>query len=123
MYGAVARSPALPTRGGLAWASLVSNAARLESARRTPQRSVFKGNRRDLINLGAMQPSADLLPDRLIRRCFEHVMRVHGSGALGYGPGEGLARLRPLDVPDPGQPVRPARPAQCSLAPGQHQRE
>lgn len=119
--GAVAQLPALPTRGGLQWASLVSNAARLESARRTPQRSVFKGNRRDLINLGAMQPSADLLPDRLIRRCFEHVMRVHGSRALGYAPVEGLARLRQLIVADLARQGVPAHADDVFITTGSQQ--
>ncbi|MES1205069.1 MAG: PLP-dependent aminotransferase family protein, partial [Pseudomonadota bacterium] len=81
----------------------------------------WKGNGRDVVNLGAMQPSADLLPDRLIRRCFEHVARVQGAGALGYAPIEGLARLRRLIVEDLARQGVPAHADDVLITTGSQQ--
>jgi DNA-binding transcriptional MocR family regulator len=41
-----------------------------------------------------MQPSPDLLPTELLRRCLEHVMKTRGAKLLGYAPRDGLPRLR-----------------------------
>ena len=48
------------------------------------------------MNLTRMQPSPDLLPADLLRRCADHVLRAEGSAALGYAPPDGLPRLRAL---------------------------
>src|SRR5579859_4420911 len=94
----LAKVPA-PTEGGLPWGSLVSIQARADSLRRAER---FRGGvvGRDVVNLTRMQPSPELLPDRLMRRCFDHVLRTMGSRALGYGPPEGLPALRELVVED-----------------------
>ena len=82
-----------PISGGLQWSSLVSRVAgegpqrRLDRLRRAP---VSPGT----INLTRMQPSADLLPDELFRRCVDHTLRTRGTAALGYAPREGEWRLR-----------------------------
>ena len=79
--------------GSLQWSSLISRVAgdgpqrRLDRLRRAPVGA-------DSINLTRMQPSADLLPDALFRRCMDHVLRTRGASALGYAPREGEYRLR-----------------------------
>src|SRR5262249_54520629 len=95
------RPPAMgeASGGGMPWASLVSSQAENESLR-LAQRFLRPVPSRDVVNLTRMQPSPDLLPDRLIRRCFDHVLRTLGPRALGYGPPEGLACLRELVVAD-----------------------
>lgn len=101
-------APAKPA-GAMPWASLLSTASDAEALRRldrfgrTPQG-------RDVVNLTRMQPSADLLPADLIRRCAEHVLRTEGAKALAYAPPEGLPRLRALvaqDLANTGVPVTP----------------
>ncbi|MEZ4296256.1 MAG: PLP-dependent aminotransferase family protein [Polyangiaceae bacterium] len=85
----------LPQTGSLPWASLLSSAADAEPLRRT-QRFGGRQAGRDLVNLTNMQPSPDLIPDDLLRRCAEHVLRTEGAKALAYAPPEGLPRLRAL---------------------------
>ncbi len=84
---------AAPPTGGKPWASLVSDAASHESLRRGDRYARVQAGR-DVVNLTRMQPSADLLPDELLRRCADHVMRRMGARALSYAPAEGLLRLR-----------------------------
>jgi DNA-binding transcriptional MocR family regulator len=48
----------------------------------------------DVMNLSRMQPSPDLLPDDLMRRCLDHVLRTHGGKVLSYAARDGLPRLR-----------------------------
>lgn len=86
-------SPAEPTASGIPWASLLARAAEAEPlsrfdriARQTPARS--------MINLTRMQPSSDLLPVDLFRRCLSHVLSSMGTRALGYAPREGVPALR-----------------------------
>lgn len=90
------RTPALDIPAaapGMPWASLVSRAVEAEPllrfdrlSRRIPGRAA--------INLNRMQPSSDLLPVKLFRRCLSHVFEQHGARALGYAPREGVHRLR-----------------------------
>jgi DNA-binding transcriptional MocR family regulator len=85
---------AAPGSGRLPWSTLLSRAATAEALLRHDRLSRGLAGGLDLINLTRMQPSMDLLPDDLLRRCLEHVLRTVGPRALGYGSREGLPRLR-----------------------------
>src|SRR6185295_7985262 len=113
-------SMAEPTEGGMPWASLVSSQVKAESLRRA-QRFNRPVASRDVVNLTRMQPSNDLLPDRLIRRCFDHVLRTLGPRALGYGPPEGLANLRELVVADLARQGVPAHVDDVIITTGSQQ--
>lgn len=94
-------APSAPARpsGALPWASLLSNVAEAEPLRRA-QRFGRTAAGRDVVNLTNMQPSPDLVPSELLRRCADHVLRAEGSRALAYAPPEGLPRLRALVAQD-----------------------
>ena len=92
------RSISAPRRG-LPWSSLVSNVVSVESLGRSDRLSRF-ATPLGAINLGRMQPSTDLLPADLLRRCVDHVLRTMTGRALGYAPREGLPRLRSLIAED-----------------------
>jgi len=109
-----------PTEGGMPWASLVSSQVKTESLRRA-QRFMRPVASRDVVNLTRMQPSNDLLPDRLIRRCFDHVLRTLGPRALGYGPPEGLTNLRELVVADLARQGVPAHVDDVIITTGSQQ--
>ena len=96
----VAQAPEVPVRGSLPWASLTSNAVAVEPLGRQDRisRSGTPGSK--VIALSRMQPSEDLMPHELLRRCLDHVLRTTGSKALGYTPREGLPRLRELIAED-----------------------
>jgi GntR family transcriptional regulator/MocR family aminotransferase len=111
---------AVPSEGGLPWASLVSTPAKAESLRRGA-RFLHGVAGRDVVNLTRMQPSPDLLPDRLIRRCFDHVLHTLGARALGYGPVEGLASLRELVVADLARQGVPAHADDVVITTGSQQ--
>jgi DNA-binding transcriptional MocR family regulator len=104
----------------LPWASLVSRSSKLESLRRARRfQNVVPG--RDVVNLTRMQPSPDLIPDRRLRHCFEHVFRQKGADALGYAPAEGLPRLRELIVEDLARQGVPARADDVVITSGSQQ--
>ena len=93
--------------GSMPWASLLSSVAAAEPLRRVERFARAAG--RDLVNLSRMQPSADLLPAELLRRCTDHVLRTEGARALGYSSVDGLPRLRELIAKDlalSGVPVK-----------------
>lgn len=103
-----ANAPARPA-GAMPWASLLSSVADAEPLRRA-DRYGRTPTGRDVVNLTRMQPSADLLPADLLRRCADHVLRTEGAKALAYAPPEGLPRLRALvaqDLANTGVPVGP----------------
>jgi len=83
--------------GQLPWSALVARAPLAEPLSRVErlQRSVSAMST-DAVNLARMEPSPDQIPDELLRRCAEHVLRTQGGRALGYSPREGLPRLRGL---------------------------
>ena len=85
-------------RGALPWASLASHALQAEPLGRSERLAASGGA--GVISLARMQPSADLLPDDLFRRCMDHVLRTQRHKALGYGPREGVPRLRALVAED-----------------------
>lgn len=89
-------------RNEIPWRSIVSNAATSEFLVRHEriQQRIIPGEH---INLTRMQPSADLLPHDLLRRCLDHVLRQLGGKALGYAPADGLPRLRKQIAEDLGE--------------------
>lgn len=94
---ALAKSPMPkpPAPAGLPWNSLVSRVSDAEPLSRLDRLARSYQNH-DTINLAAMYPSADLLPDAPLRRCIDHVLRTDSATALGYAPRSGLPRLRDL---------------------------
>jgi 2-aminoadipate transaminase len=81
------------TAGSMPWTSLLSRAARAETLGRA-ERYSRRAEGRSAINLARLQPSSDLLPDDLLRRCLDRVFKEHGSRLLAYAPPEGVLRLR-----------------------------
>lgn len=75
------------------WSSLLARAARPEVLARA-ERWARRVDRRDVINLARMQPSDDLIPAELMRRCLARVTAEHGPRAMSYPPPEGVPRLR-----------------------------
>jgi GntR family transcriptional regulator/MocR family aminotransferase len=113
-------SLAEPSEGGMPWSSLVSSQVKADSLRRA-QRLMRQVATRDVVNLTRMQPSPDLLPDRLLRRCFDHVLRTLGPRALGYGPAEGITSLRELVVADLARQGVPAHVDDVIITTGSQQ--
>ena len=110
------RSPGwLRPKGACSWQSLVASPAKLETLRRAQRFNRSAG--RDVINLTQMQPSADLLPDRLVRRCIDHVMQTQGSRALGYATPEGLRRCASSSSPISRGKAFPRTPTTFSSPP------
>lgn len=82
-----------PPQAAMPWASLVARAARPETLGRA-ERYARRIDGRDVVNLARMQPSDDLLPSDLMRRCLSRVLAEQGAKAMSYAPPEGIARLR-----------------------------
>ena len=79
--------------GGIAWESLFSRSSGAESLCRA-ERFALELASRHTIHLSRMEPSADLLPEQLFRRCIDHVLNTLGARALGYAPRAGVPQLR-----------------------------
>lgn len=109
-----------PSRGSLPWASLLSSAteaepiARIERYRRS---SLPSG----AVNLTRMQPSPELLPHAMLRRCLDHVLRTLGPRALGYAPREGVLALREQLARELASRGVPARPDDVLVTTGSQQ--
>ncbi|HKA87253.1 MAG TPA: PLP-dependent aminotransferase family protein [Haliangiales bacterium] len=96
-------APGGQARGELSFASLFSRNATAESLGRMDRltRALRPGQQTgDAINMNRMQPSPDLIPDELIRRCVEHVLRTQGARILGYADRPGVPKLRALIARD-----------------------
>src|SRR5437667_460681 len=72
-------------------------------------------------HLARMQPSPDLLPSDLFRRCIEHILATQGPKALGYAPRDGLPRLRGLIAVDLQRQGIPARAEDVLVTTGSQQ--
>jgi 2-aminoadipate transaminase len=99
---------AAPESADLPWATLLSRAAQSEVLGRAA-RYARRPDHKDVINLARMQPSADLVPDELLRRCVDRAFSEHGASSMSYGTPEGLPRLREqiaLDLVARGVPAR-----------------
>ncbi|HZN92934.1 MAG TPA: PLP-dependent aminotransferase family protein [Myxococcales bacterium] len=114
------RPGAAPPRAGLPWGSLVSGAATSEALVRS-ERLGRTVSSLDAINLQRMQPAAELMPHRLLRRCMDHVMQRQASRALGYSPREGLPRLRELVAQDLARQGIPAAADDLIITTGSQQ--
>jgi len=68
-----------------------------------------------------MVPADDLIPDDLLRRCLDHVLRTQGSRALTYAPLEGLPSLRELIVADLARQGVPAHADDLLITTGSQQ--
>jgi GntR family transcriptional regulator/MocR family aminotransferase len=89
----------LPSAEALPWSSLISSAMMVEPLGRSER--IARGlHLEGAINLNRLQPSIDLLPHELLRRCLDHVLRTAKARALEYTPREGLPRLRSLVAED-----------------------
>jgi len=96
-------------RREMPWTSLLSRAARSDAVQRRENKPRIAA-RPGLINLARMQPSAELIPEALLRRCVSRAMTEHGASALLYAPAEGTPRLREQiarDLVARGVPVQP----------------
>lgn len=115
-----AKGAAAAERGALPWPSLVSHALRAEPLGRS-ERLALGGLPANAITLARMQPSADLLPRDLFRRCMDHALRTQGTRALGYGPREGVPRLRALVAEDLARQGIPATADDVVITTGSQQ--
>lgn len=115
--------PKTPERAGLPWAELTSRAALLEPLQRFERLAWRRtaGDGAPPINLTRIQPSSDLLPDELLRRCVEHVLRTGGARLLGYAPREGTLRLREQITADLARQGVPAHPDDIVVTAGVQQ--
>jgi 2-aminoadipate transaminase len=102
------------------WSSLVSERAKAEPFERFRRigRQVARG---EFVNLTRMQPSPDLIPDDLFRRCLDHVLKSHGARAMGYAPDEGVPRLRERIAEDLVRQGVPARTEDVLVTTGSQQ--
>jgi GntR family transcriptional regulator/MocR family aminotransferase len=102
------------------WSSLVSERAKSEPFERFRRigRQVARG---EFVNLTRMQPSPDLVPDDLFRRCLDHVLKTHGARAMGYAPDEGVPRLRERIAEDLVRQGVPARAEDVLVTTGSQQ--
>ena len=107
-------TPALP------WSALLSTAAQAEPLGRFDRLGRATAGR-DVVNLSRMQPPNELLPDDLLRRCVDHVLRTEGARALGYAPRDGMPRLRGLIARDLERQGVPASPDDLLITTGSQQ--
>jgi GntR family transcriptional regulator/MocR family aminotransferase len=118
---AESKTPAPPRpSGAMPWTSLLSNVADTEPLRRLERFGRAPAGR-DVVNLTRMQPSPDMVPVDLLRRCVDHVLRSEGARALAYAPPEGLLRLRTLVAADLGISGVPATPDDVLITTGSQQ--
>jgi DNA-binding transcriptional MocR family regulator len=117
------RSPgAVAAEGALPWNSLLAHAVTVEPLSRVErlQRSVGPMST-DAINLSRLEPDPDQIPDELIRRCTDHVLRSLGSKALRYAARDGLPRLRGLISEDLARKGVPAPADEIVVTSGSQQ--
>lgn len=114
------RAPVLDAGPGLPWASLVSSRVRAEPFDRI-RRLARAAAPLEHVNLTRLQPGLDLLPEALFHRCLEHVLRIHGGRALGYGPHEGVPALRTEIAKDLSRRGVPAREEDVVVTSGSQQ--
>ncbi len=111
-----------PGGAGLPWASLIARTSLGELLTRADrlQRSLPPMST-DTINLSRLEPDATMIPDELIRRCTEHVMRTQGGKVLRYAARDGIPRLRALIAEDLSAKGVPARAEDIVITSGSQQ--
>lgn len=112
--------PRTPEAQPMPWTSLVARAARPEVLGRA-ERWARRVDGRDVVNLARMQPSEDLLPAELMRRCMARVLAEHGSRAMSYAPPEGVPRLREQIAQELSSRGVPATPEDVLITSGSQQ--
>ncbi len=119
---AAAPAPAPAPGGAMPWTTLLARTAFAEPLSRIErlQRSLPPMST-DIINLARLEPPADLIPDELIRRCSEHVLRTQGGKVLRYSAREGLLRLRALLAADLARQGVPATAEDIVITSGSQQ--
>lgn len=117
----IRHAPTEVKTAGIAWSALVSRAAANEPLGRADRLARFASAGPDVVDLTRMQPSTDLLPEDLLRRCLDHVLRNQGARALAYCPRDGLPRLRALISEDLGRQGVPASPDDIIVTTGSQQ--
>jgi DNA-binding transcriptional MocR family regulator len=112
----------VPEAQPLPWASLLARSVFAEPLSRVErlQRSMAPMST-DAINLARLEPGADLIPDELIRRCAEHVLRTAGGKVLRYSARDGLPRLRGLIAEDLARQGVPAAAEDIVVTSGSQQ--
>jgi 2-aminoadipate transaminase len=115
---APARAPA--ASGAMPWSSLLARTAVAEPLGRFG-RLAARPSDKTAVNLTRMQPSADLLPHELLRRCIDHVLRTKGADTLSYAPADGLPRLRGLIAEDLARQGVPATAEDIVVTTGSQQ--
>jgi GntR family transcriptional regulator/MocR family aminotransferase len=115
-------APPGPPREGrpIAWELLLSSGPRSEPLRSLEHFSAG-GAARDQVNLSRMEPASELLPVELFQRCLDHSLRSLGPRALGYGPREGVPRLRRLLAEDLRRRGLQAEPEEILVTTGSQQ--
>jgi GntR family transcriptional regulator/MocR family aminotransferase len=106
-------------RAALPWSALLSRAARTEAIERAVHRAPTE--HKSAINLAHTQPSADLIPDELLRRCIAHALSGHALSTLSYAPPEGTLRLREQIAKDLVARGVPARAEEVIVTSGSQQ--
>jgi DNA-binding transcriptional MocR family regulator len=102
------------------WTRLLARGVRAEVIERA-ERHVRASGHRDLINLARLQPSPDLIPEQLLRRCIAHVLAHDGAAALSYAPREGSLRARQVLARDLAARGVPARAEDVLITSGSQQ--
>lgn len=115
------QTAATPSRRSLPWDSLLSRASNVEPLGRVDRMGRIARGPNDPIHLARLQPSPDLLPDALFKRCLDHVFRTQGSKALEYAPRDGLPRLRGLIAEDLARQGVPASAEDVLVTSGSQQ--
>lgn len=106
----------------LPWRSLLSRAAEGRQLGGLDRLEIAPGSEpTDLINLARAEPSADLLPHELFRRCLDYALRTLGPRALSAAPREGLHRLRGILAEDLRQKGVPASAESILITGGSRQ--
>lgn len=109
-----------PEADAMPWSSLLASAARLETLGRADRygRAVHG---REVVNLSRMQPSEDLIPHALMRRCIERVLRARRGRAMTYAPPEGTLGLREQIAKEVSSRGVPATPEDVLVTSGSQQ--
>ena len=106
-----------PKEGTMPWSMLVSAAARSEIVSRKAPVPLTSS----VIDLYRMQPSDDLLPHEMFRRCVDYTLRTRKAEAMRYAPAEGLLRLREAIVEDLARQGVPATAEDIVVTSGSQQ--
>ena len=109
------------TRRSLPWDAILSRASNVEPLGRVDLMARIPRGPNEAIQCSRLQPSPDLLPDALFKRCLDHVFRTQGPKALEYAPRDGVPRLRGLVADDLSRHGVPASAEDILITSGSQQ--